>query len=71
MFKSGFILYNFQAKVVLDTIVCMFSKYCAKPYEIEMCEVEYHSGEKKTYPELEYRTEVIEASKANTYIGLK
>jgi phenylalanyl-tRNA synthetase beta chain len=55
----------------LDTLVCMFSKYCAKPYEIEMCEVEYHSGEKKTYPELEYRTEVIEASKANTYIGLK
>ncbi|XP_059489950.1 phenylalanine--tRNA ligase beta subunit isoform X2 [Neocloeon triangulifer] len=60
-----------KAKIVLDTLVCMFSKYCSKPYEVELCEVEYPDGKVMNSPALPYRNEIIDFSKANTYIGLQ
>lgn len=60
-----------KAKVVLDTIVCMFSKYCAEPYTVEAVQVELLDGTIVCYPELEYRTETISPATANSYIGIK
>lgn len=58
-----------KAEMVLDTIVTMFSGYCNKPFEIELCDVVYPNGETKTYPKLNYRTEVISTKDVNDYIG--
>ncbi|XP_056631917.1 phenylalanine--tRNA ligase beta subunit [Diorhabda sublineata] len=59
-----------KAKVVLDTIVCMFSQYCAEPNCVEYCEVENPNGTSVLYPELEYRTETISIKKCNKKIGI-
>lgn len=60
-----------KAKVVLDTICCMFSKYCADAYTIEAVQVELLDGTVVCYPELEYRTETISPAMANSYIGIR
>ncbi|XP_055851350.1 phenylalanine--tRNA ligase beta subunit isoform X1 [Episyrphus balteatus] len=59
-----------KAKVVLDTIVCMFSAHCADKFTIEPCNVEYPDGSVSTYPEIAYRTEKISAAKANAAVGI-
>lgn len=60
-----------KAKVVLDTIVCMFSQYCKDKYEVENCEVVYPDGKTCLYPELEYRNEVVSVEVTNRKIGIK
>ncbi|CAD7083828.1 unnamed protein product [Hermetia illucens] len=59
-----------KAKVVLDTIVCMFSSHCAVPFIVEPCNVITTNNETVVYPTLEYRTETISPKKANAYIGV-
>ncbi|RVE50142.1 hypothetical protein evm_005165 [Chilo suppressalis] len=59
-----------KAIVVLDTIVCMFSQYCAKPYGVQQCKVFSPDGTYELYPKLEYREESINIDKANSYIGI-
>lgn len=59
-----------KAKVVLDTIVCMFSTYCADKLSIEPCDVVQPDGTVVTYPELKVRTSVVSAKKANAAIGI-
>lgn len=59
-----------KAKVVLDTIVCMFSLHCAEPFTVEPCNVISPDNETAVYPVLEYRTEKISPQKANAYIGI-
>lgn len=59
-----------KAKVVLDTIVCMFSSHCAVPFTVEPCNVITTNNETVVYPTLEYRTETISPKKANAYIGV-
>lgn len=59
-----------KAKIVLDTLVCMFSQYCADQYTAELVEVVYPDGKNYLYPELSYREETISASKANKLIGI-
>ncbi|XP_050294141.1 phenylalanine--tRNA ligase beta subunit isoform X2 [Anthonomus grandis grandis] len=59
-----------KAKVVLDTMVCMFSEYCLEKYTCEYVEVVYPSGETQLYPDLQYREEIIKAVKANKLIGI-
>jgi len=44
-----------KAKTTLDTIVTMFSCYCAKPFTVEPVDVEYYDGTKMVTPELQYR----------------
>lgn len=34
-----------KAKVVLNTIVCMFAEYCTKPFEVEPVEVVDAAGQ--------------------------
>lgn len=60
-----------KAKVVLDTLVTMFSLHCAKPGSIEYCEVINANGETVIYPELEYRVESIDPEAVNKYIGIQ
>ncbi|XP_037951774.1 phenylalanine--tRNA ligase beta subunit-like [Teleopsis dalmanni] len=59
-----------KAKVVLDTLVCMFSAHCAEKFSIEPCDVVQVDGSTVTYPELKVRTELVSAKKANAAIGL-
>lgn len=60
-----------KAKIVLDTIVCMFSAHCAKPFTVEPCDVvNPGSTTPVEYPELAFRKETISAAKANAYIGI-
>ncbi|XP_037026287.1 phenylalanine--tRNA ligase beta subunit [Bradysia coprophila] len=59
-----------KAKVVLDTLVCMFSSHCAEPFTSEIVEVISADGTSNYYPELPYRTEVISPKLANSYIGI-
>lgn len=59
-----------KAKIVLDTIVTMFSTHCAEPFTVEGVEVIDHAGKSTIYPELAYRVEKISAQKINKYIGI-
>lgn len=60
-----------KAKIVLDTIVCMFSVYCSVQYTVEYCEIKTVNGKIIKYPELNYRTENIVPDKVNSYIGIQ
>lgn len=60
-----------KAKVVLDTVVTMFSQHCTKPFKVEAVEVQTVSGEAILYPELSYRTENVKVDKLNKYIGIR
>lgn len=61
----------FQAKVVLDTLVCLFSTHCAEPFTVESVDVISADGETVRYPELAYRTERVCPKVANSYIGIE
>lgn len=60
-----------KAKIVLDTIVCMFSAHCAEPFIVEACEVVTPEGKTLTYPALNYRVEKICTKKAIDYVGIE
>ncbi|KAK3598111.1 hypothetical protein CHS0354_006069 [Potamilus streckersoni] len=60
-----------KAKIVLDTIVTMFSQYCAKPFEVEAAEVIQVDGTKVVYPELPYRKEVVDVEDINNKVGIR
>uniref|UniRef100_A0A914X3S7 Phenylalanine--tRNA ligase beta subunit n=1 Tax=Plectus sambesii TaxID=2011161 RepID=A0A914X3S7_9BILA len=59
-----------KAKVVLDTIVALFSQYCAKPFTVEPVAVENADGSVVEYPMLKYRTESVEVEMINRKIGI-
>ncbi len=61
-----------KAKVVLDTIVTMFSQYCSKPFAIESADVVQADGSTViSYPTLNYRSETIDANIVNKKVGIK
>jgi phenylalanyl-tRNA synthetase beta chain len=65
-----------KANIVLDTIVCMFSEYCAKPYTAEQVTVKYYKEEKVvvneyTTPLLSTRTETASVQFCNSMIGIQ
>ena len=60
-----------KAKVVLDTLICMFSRYCAEPFTAELCQVVTADGETCVYPQLEYRTESVTVDKVNNLVGIQ
>ncbi|CAH0553396.1 unnamed protein product [Brassicogethes aeneus] len=59
-----------KAKVVLDTIVCMFSTYCVNKYEVEYCDVIYPDKSVQKTPELKYSNRVVSISKIQKKIGI-
>jgi phenylalanyl-tRNA synthetase beta chain len=63
--------FDLQAKIVLDTLVCMFSQYCMDKYTAEYCEVVLPDGTATRYPRLSYREEVVNIQKTNQYIGIR
>lgn len=60
-----------KAKLVLDTLVCLFSEYCAEPFEIEAVEVEAVDGRKMMYPTLARREESVSVSELNGRVGVE
>lgn len=60
-----------KAKIVLDTVVTLFSEYCSKPFQIEAVEVHNADGSVVAYPELSTRKEKIQVDKVNKYIGIE
>lgn len=54
----------------MDTILCMFSKYCSDKYTAERCQIVYPDGSIKLYPELKYRKETVNRKKVNSYLGI-
>uniref|UniRef100_A0A7S3R6X3 phenylalanine--tRNA ligase n=1 Tax=Dunaliella tertiolecta TaxID=3047 RepID=A0A7S3R6X3_DUNTE len=59
-----------KAKVVLNTIVCMFGEYCTKPFEVEPVEVVDAAGQSTVYPELSSRELTVPLSAINGTLGL-
>lgn len=60
-----------KAKIVLDTIVTLFSEYSVQPFTVEAVEVQNADGSVTLYPELLTRTEIISVAKTNKYIGIE
>uniref|UniRef100_A0AC35FZ94 Phenylalanine--tRNA ligase beta subunit n=1 Tax=Panagrolaimus sp. PS1159 TaxID=55785 RepID=A0AC35FZ94_9BILA len=58
-----------KAKIVLDTVVAMFSQYCDKKFTVEPVEVQYPNGDVQVYPELSYREQIVDINNINTKIG--
>ncbi|KAG5676763.1 hypothetical protein PVAND_006572 [Polypedilum vanderplanki] len=59
-----------KAKIVLDTMVTLFSQYCSEPFKIEAVEVHNADDTIITYPELSVRNEKVLVDKLNKYIGI-
>ncbi|XP_062505124.1 phenylalanine--tRNA ligase beta subunit-like [Corticium candelabrum] len=60
-----------KAKIVLDTLVTMFSQYCEEPFVVESAEVVLADGPTVTYPELKYRSETIASDEIGRKIGIE
>ncbi|KAJ5074980.1 phenylalanine--tRNA ligase beta subunit [Anaeramoeba ignava] len=61
-----------KAKIVLDTIIAMFSQYCEEPFSAHSVEVIHSDGiTKTTFPELQYREVPIQISYINKVCGVK
>ena len=59
-----------KTNIVLDTIVTMFSEYCAEPFKIEPVEIEYYNGKKEVTPSLKYWEESVDPQYIRRQIGL-
>ncbi|KAK7601663.1 hypothetical protein V9T40_009104 [Parthenolecanium corni] len=59
-----------KASIVLDTLVCAFSKYCKEEFQVERCKVISNSVS-EWFPQLSYRIEHLSSKKINKYLGLK
>ncbi|KAL6042202.1 phenylalanine--tRNA ligase [Balamuthia mandrillaris] len=59
-----------KANVVLNTMVTMFSQYCAKPFLVEVVETVLPSGEKTQYPDLSNREQLARVDYINKSIGI-
>ncbi|XP_071146893.1 phenylalanine--tRNA ligase beta subunit-like isoform X2 [Mytilus edulis] len=59
-----------KAKIVLDTIVTMFSEYCDQPFTVEPVEVTHSDGSVHLYPELPYRYEEVDVDDVNKKVGI-
>ncbi|KAL5108206.1 Phenylalanine--tRNA ligase beta subunit [Taenia crassiceps] len=58
-----------KASIVLDTIVTMFSEYCASPFTAEQVEVTQWDGSHAYYPRLQQRTALVGMEYINTLVG--
>lgn len=59
-----------KGKIVLDTLVTMFSEYCSKPFSIEPVTT-VTNGVSEVYPTLRYRTETIQSKEVNGLVGVQ
>ncbi|KAI7840445.1 hypothetical protein COHA_005871 [Chlorella ohadii] len=59
-----------KAKVVLNTVVAMFSQYCERPFEVEPVEVVDAFGNTHVYPQLDTRQMEVPSAYINGCIGV-
>ncbi|KAK6925188.1 tRNA synthetase, B5-domain [Dillenia turbinata] len=59
-----------KAKIVLNTMVTMFSLYCDRKYEVEPVEVVYSDGKSEVYPDLSVYKIAVPLSYITGYIGI-
>ncbi|XP_031285396.1 phenylalanine--tRNA ligase beta subunit, cytoplasmic [Pistacia vera] len=59
-----------KAKIVLNTMVTMFSAYCERKYEVEPVEVIYADGKSYVYPDLSVFSMDVPVSYINGTIGI-
>ncbi|KAI8893680.1 hypothetical protein BC833DRAFT_607556 [Globomyces pollinis-pini] len=59
-----------KAKIVLNTIVTMYSEYCAKKFTVEPVEVIYPDGKSYIYPDLTERDMSAKVDYINSAIGI-
>ncbi|EUB64102.1 Phenylalanyl-tRNA synthetase beta chain [Echinococcus granulosus] len=59
-----------KASIVVDTIVTMFSEYCARPFTAEQVEVTQWDGSCAYYPRLQRRTALVGMKYINTLVGI-
>lgn len=59
-----------KAKVVLNTVVCMFAEYCTTPFEVEPVQVTDALGHTQVYPEVVNRSLTVPLSMVNANLGL-
>ncbi|GMH34309.1 hypothetical protein BSKO_02143 [Bryopsis sp. KO-2023] len=59
-----------KAEVVLNTVVCMFSEYCTKQFEVEPVEVVDAFKTKKIYPDLASRGMEVPVDYINNSVGV-
>lgn len=59
-----------KARVVLDTLVCIFSEYCEKPFTIESVKIITANDENILYPDVKTRTEILSPELVNKIIGI-
>ncbi|GMM34540.1 phenylalanine--tRNA ligase subunit beta [Saccharomycopsis crataegensis] len=61
-----------KVEIVVNTLVCMFSRYCDKPFEIEPIKViSEHNGESRITPNLESKKFVVKQEYINSCLGLE
>ncbi|CAK9297324.1 unnamed protein product [Gordionus sp. m RMFG-2023] len=60
-----------KAKIVVESLSGIFSKYCAKPYEVEIVQViDSDSNSRFKFPEFVYRKETLSVKETNKIIGI-
>jgi phenylalanyl-tRNA synthetase beta chain len=60
-----------KAKVVLNTMVTMFSQYCAEPFTVEQVEIVYPDGKTSVTPDLSLNEFVVGVDYINSRVGVK
>eukprot|EP00240_Pyramimonas_obovata_P000517 CAMPEP_0118935706 /NCGR_PEP_ID=MMETSP1169-20130426/15784_1 /TAXON_ID=36882 /ORGANISM="Pyramimonas obovata, Strain CCMP722" /LENGTH=593 /DNA_ID=CAMNT_0006878765 /DNA_START=54 /DNA_END=1835 /DNA_ORIENTATION=+ len=59
-----------KARIVLNTMVTMFSCYCNEPFTVEPVDVTDSTGAKETYPDLTQRKVEVDMSYINARVGV-
>ena len=60
-----------KAEIVLDTIVTMFSQYCAPKFHVEAVQVNYLNSKRiENYPKLHQRVEELDVANTNLRVGI-
>jgi len=59
-----------KAKVILDTIVTMFSQYCDDQFTVEPVETVLPDGSVQVHPTLAHRTETVSPTAVNGLVGV-
>ena len=59
-----------KAKVILDTIVTMFSQYCDDQFKVEPVETVLPDGSVQVQPTLAHRTETVSPTAVNGLVGV-
>ncbi|CAL6439220.1 unnamed protein product [Bathycoccus prasinos] len=58
-----------KAKIVLNTVVTMFSEHCAKPFQVEPVDVVDFMGNERSYPDFMTRFVDVDVDYVNKRIG--